>query len=210
MKNLNKFKGTSLLLVIGFLLASCGGGTPATPTTDPNLLFTQVAETVAASIAETAAAMPTSTPIPTQEPTATMIPLPTTDPNAVPTESPVQPGYPTPTVQRYGDAALWTAQSPADGYVVKSGTIFTFHGCMHNIGTTTWDPKYSLKYDSGPNLWPKQTSWPIPQEIKPGEKWCYDLSASAPSTLGLQTTRWWFYNDKTRIYEVYFTYTVIP
>lgn len=201
---INKYKGVSFLLVVGLLLASCGSGTPATPTTDPYLLLTMVAETVTASIAETAAAMPTNTPVPTEAPTSTPIPLPTEDPNTIPTQS----GFPTPTVQRYGDAASWTGQTPTDGYNVKTGEHFTFHGCMNNIGTTTWDPNYSLKYMSGPKL-TKPDSSPIPKTIKPGEKWCYDLSATAPTTLGLQTTRWGFYNKTTFIYEVYFTYTVI-
>ena len=209
MKNINKFKGVPLLMVIGLLLASCGGGTPATPTTDPNLLFTQVAETVAASITETAAAMPTNTTIPTQASTATPIPLPTVNPNATPTQSLIQPGYPTQTVQRYGDVALWNGQSPSDGYIVKANGTFTFHGCMNNVGTTTWNPNYSLNYVSGPNLWPAQAVWPIPDVIKPGEKWCYDMPATAPGTPGAYTTWWYFNNKKNFILDVYFKYTVV-
>jgi len=206
---LNKYKGVLLLLVFGLLIASCGTGTPATPTTDPNLLFTQVAETVSASIDQTSAAIPTNTPVPTQEPTATQIPLPTVDPNAIPTQAPAQSGFPTPTVQRYGDVALWTGQSPSDMFIVKQSSSFTFHGCMNNVGTTTWSPDYVLKYASGPDLWPKQRNWPIPDEIKPGEKSCYDIPAIAPVNPGTYTTWWDFTNKGVMFYQVYFKFIVV-
>ncbi len=210
MKNiLKQYKGIILLLVVEIILSGCGGKSAATPTTDPNMLFTQVAETVMVSITQTAAAIPTETPPPPPTATPTEIPLPTEDIYALPTETPGIPGYPTATVQYYGDAAKWTAQSPVDGVVLKKSSIFTFHGCMHNIGSTSWDTTYRLSYAAGPNMWGSQSSWNVGTIIDPGKKWCFDIPQRAPGSAGDYTTRWYFKTGKgVFIYEVYFHFFV--
>ena len=57
MKKINGF------LILGFaviLLSACSGGANAEPTQDPNVVFTQVAETVMVSMTQTAEAVPTA------------------------------------------------------------------------------------------------------------------------------------------------------
>jgi hypothetical protein len=211
MKNLfRKSRGAILLLITALLLASCAGGAPATPTTDPNAILTEVAETVMVSFTQTAEAMPTSTQtpiLPTSTPelsTPEIVETPTTYPVVI-------PGMPTPTVQRYGDSAWWAAQVPADGTQIKVGTVGVFHGCLINNGTTTWTSAYNLVFTSGWNSWPSRTSWPIGSEILPGKKWCYDMPIVYPGDPGEYMTRWYFKNSRDAvILEVYYHFYVIP
>lgn len=66
-----------LLLVAGsliFVACSSPQGTPAAATLDPNVIYTQAAETVQAGIAQTAAANPTTPPTATIAPTNTIDP----------------------------------------------------------------------------------------------------------------------------------------
>ena len=211
MNNLSKIsKGTILILLSGMLLAACSGGAPATPTTDPNMLFTQVAQTVMVSITQTAAAMPTNTLVPTNTPIPTPIQFPTQDMNAITTTPQVVPGYPTPTVQRYGDAAQWYGQSPADGLTYAPYQQFNFHGCMRNIGTTIWNTSYYLKFISGPNLWGGTVTWPAGGAVKPGGVWCWDFNpGTMPASKGPYKTILYFYTDRNQfMQEAYFSYVV--
>ena len=212
MKNNSKIsKGAILILLSGLLLAACSSGSPATPTTDPNMLFTQVAETVMVSITQTAAAMPTNTPMPTPTSVPTPISFPTQDPNAIPPTPPVIPGVPTPTVQRTGDAAQWYGQSPADGLTYAPNQKVSFHGCMRNIGDRIWNTGFYLAFAGGPNLWGGTTRWPMGSAVQPGGVWCWDfIPGTMPEKKGSYTTWLWFYNDHNQyITNVYFKYTVI-
>jgi hypothetical protein len=210
MKNLfRKFRRAILLLIVALLLVSCAGGAPATPTTDPNTILTQVAQTVMVSFTQTAEAMPTDTPTPISP---TLIPeLPTEMPVEQSSVTPIMPSLPTSTVQRYGDHAWWAAQVPADGTQAKAGSYGYFHGCLINNGTTTWTSDYDLVFASGWNVWPSQTTWPIGDQILPGKKWCFDMNVVYPGDVGEYMTRWYFKNpDHAVILEVYYHFYVIP
>jgi hypothetical protein len=210
MKNLTLItKGAILILLSGMLLASCTSGAPATPTMDPNALFTQVAQTVMVSITQTAAAMPTNTPAPTFTPQPTPIPLPTEDLSLIPT-SQTLPGYPTPTVMRYGNAAQWYGQGPMDALTYTASQKFNFTGCMRNIGTTTWNTSYYLRLVQGPNLWSGANDWKVGAAVKPGGNWCWTwVPGTMPATKGVYTTWFIFYSDKSEnMGYVYFKYTV--
>ena len=74
LKQMKKINGLLILGLAVILLSACSGGANAEPTQDPNVVFTQVAETVMVSMTQTAVAQPTATP----EPTA--LPAPTPDP----------------------------------------------------------------------------------------------------------------------------------
>jgi hypothetical protein len=212
MKNMFKItKGLILILLTGLLLASCTAGAPATPTSDPNALFTQVAQTVMVSINQTAAALPTKTPVPTNTAVSTPIPFPTQDIYAIPPTQPVIPGYPTPTVQRFGDVGLWYGQSPADGLTYAPFQKVSFHGCMRNIGDRIWNTGYYLAFAGGPNLWGGTTRWSMGSAVLPGGVWCWDfIPGTMPENKGSYTTWFWFYSDHNiYISDVYFKYTVI-
>jgi len=212
MKNsTRKFAWACALVANIFVLSACGAAAPSEPTPDPNMVFTQVAETVMVSMTQTAEAQP---PTPTSEPT------PTPKPNKQPTPTvdltlptlatiPTQPLGPTATIQRYGDAAKWNTQSPLDGKVFKVGEEFVFHVCLGNIGSTDWDDKYYLEFVSGNRLWSDTSKFYITDLVKPNGVWCFDLPSVAPYNPGTYITRWYFKNkDGDFILEVYFAYKV--
>jgi hypothetical protein len=211
MKNLKLItKGAILILLSGMLLSSCTAGAPATPTIDPNALFTQVAQTVMVSITQTAAAMPTKTPMPTNTPMPTPMLLPTEDLSLTPTSQPFLPGYPTPTVMRYGDAAQWYGQGPMDSLTYSANQKVNFTGCMRNIGTTTWNTGYYLRLVGGPNLWGTANDWKVGAVVKPGGNWCWTwIPGTMPAAKGVYTTWFYFYSDKNKYMgDVFFKYVV--
>jgi len=211
MKNtmLKKLGLIAALTTAALILGSCGLAKPAEPTTDPNVIFTQVAETVMVSMTQTSQAMP---PTATPEPTATTAPTP--EPTQPPLET--QPAVPTvalgptATVQLYGDAAKWNTQSPLDGKVFKASEEFVFHVCMGNVGSTNWTTSYYLHYIDGANVCYNSKTY-VGELIEPGDKWCFDLNCKAPGTGGAYTTYWFMKDEdgnKVTNGEVYFTYKV--
>lgn len=209
MKKINKkLAWASILVVSVIFLSGCGAAAPTEPTQDPNMVFTQVAETVMVSMTQTAEAMP---PTATPEPTATMAPTQPPAPTADVTQAtiPTQPLGPTATIQLFGDAAKWNTQSPMDGKVFKVGEEFVFHVCIGNIGSTDWDTKYYLQYVSGYQLWNNTTTFKVGDVVEPGNPWCFDLPSVAPHSPGNYITRWYFKNpDGEFLLEVYFSYKV--
>lgn len=192
------------------LLSACSGGANAEPTQDPNVVFTQVAETVMVSMTQTAEAQP---PTATPEPTATQIPTmpPTATVNASAPTATVQTVYTgvTPTTQLFGDVAKWNTQSPVDGTVLEKSQNFAFHVCIGNIGSTDWTTNYYLHYVSGQQLWWDTTKFYIGDTVEPGDKWCFDLPSIAPDKVGEYTTRWYLKNTAGDSFlEVYFHYYV--
>lgn len=189
------------------LLSACGAAAPAEPTMDPNMIFTQVAETVMVSMTQTAVSMP---PTPTPEPTATIAPtippLPTEPPLPLTTPLPIGP---TPTIQRFGDAAKFGTNSPKDGSTFGMGDQFTITVCFDNIGTSEWTNEYYLEWVDGPRLWSNTRYFYVETLTKPGKRWCFTLPSVAPYKTGPQITRWYFKNpDGQKMEEFYFPYTV--
>lgn len=213
-KMLKQSKKINGFLVLGFaviLLSACTGGANAEPTQDPNVVFTQVAETVMVSMTQTAIAQPSATPQPTATSMPTLPPTPTVDPNQPTATAQVsnQPAYPTATTQYYGDAARWNTQTPIDGTVLTRSQNFAFHVCLSNVGATDWTTKYYLQYVSGYQLWSSATKFYIGETVEPGGKWCFDLPSIAPDKVGEYTTRWYLKNNTNESFsEVYFHYYV--
>jgi hypothetical protein len=197
----------SALGLCTMLLAACGKAAPAEPTVDPNMIFTQVAETVMVSMTETAAAMP---PTPTAQPTPTKAPTPIPPPTLVPAPAATpMPLGPTPTVMKFGDSAKWNTQSPIDGKVFKPQEQFQFHVCIGNNGSTDWSNRYFLEWVSGYRLWNNTKTFYVGNLVKPNDKWCFDLPSVAPINPGSYITRWYFKNpDGQFMLEVYFAYKV--
>ena len=204
-------KKTAWFSIIAFsilFLSACGVIGPDEPTQDPNLVFTQVAETVMVSMTQTADAMP---PTPMPEPTAIVAPTQQMEaPTPFPTQALVpQPLGPTPTIQRFGDAAKYNTQDPKDNTTFKASEDFAFHVCLGNIGSTDWDKDYYLEYVSGYKLWENKTKFKITDTVKPSGTWCFDLPSVAPPSPGSYITRWYFKNPKGEaLLEVYFNYKV--
>lgn len=222
MKNMmHKSLGLALVLIAAALvLSACGAAAPAEPTADPNVVFTQVAETVMVSMTQTSEAMP---PTATTAPTVTTAPtqpiVPTVDVNATAAAAAAVPTValaPTATVRRYGDAASYGTQSPMDGKVFSPNEDFVFHVCLDNIGDTDWTTGYYLLYVDGTKSCFDSTTY-VGETVEfddDNPRWCFDLSCRAPEGTGTYTTYWDFRDEDGNqilidgLPGIYFTYKV--
>jgi hypothetical protein len=145
-----KYKRTSLwilvILILTSLLGACKPTAPVEPTLDPDVIFTQAAETVAAQLTRTALSQPTATntalPSPTVTPT---IQLPTatavSDPaNATPEVTSQTGSTPNP-----NKMAFVTDVTIPDGQVIPPGAKFVKTWRIKNTGTTTWTANYRVR-----------------------------------------------------------------
>jgi len=203
---ITKFAGISALVAFGLVLSACGAAAPTEPTQDPNMVFTQVAETVMVSMTQTAQAVPpTAMPEPTITPLPTQDTMPTQDPN-LPTQAPPQMG-PTPTIQKFGDSAAYQSINPKDGTTFKTGDEITITICFKNDGSTDWTTKYYLQYVGGYKLWNNTTTWNVGKKIEPGDKWCFTLPAVTPYSPGDYITYYDMKNPDGQIMaQAYFAY----
>jgi len=144
-----------LIFIVLVLVAACST-TPAEPTIDANLIYTEAAKTVAAQLTNEApptvepsiTPIPTNTPLPTitetlEQPTATDIPQ---EEGAEETEAPV----PTATQNSGGDELIDLASllifHPPDDQIYTPGGVFDAQVGFKNTGPNTWNQYYSMRY----------------------------------------------------------------
>lgn len=182
-------------------IAGCNSAS-TTPTIDANTIYTQAAQTVQVGLTMTQDAMPTATITP--QPTATLpptvaitdTPAVTDTPAGLPTlETTSQPtlSMPTSTVQVAGDHATFLYNVPGDNTVFSPGKEFTLAVGWQNTGTTTWNNGYHLVFLGGKQL-SGITSIPVSKDVKPGQKYEFDIAQTAPKEKGKYITRWKFTN----------------
>jgi hypothetical protein len=154
------FSLSALLLLLA--LTACGGGAAPSPTMDPVLIYTQAAQTVSAQFTLTAAAQPTSTPIPTEAP-PTLAPAPTSAVVAPGGNQPLLLNTPlvlsSPTIALLPQATATGALCNNSAYVadvgVKDGTVlkpgqgFDKGWLLQNTGICDWTLGYYLKWIHG-------------------------------------------------------------
>jgi hypothetical protein len=211
------FSTILISVVIVSLMAACG---PKEPPVDPNLVYTQAAETVAVQMAQTLAAVPTATETPEPSPTpdvptatATTLVIPTFTPNAgaatvaaIPTSTKIVTGG--------GDKAMFAYSSPADGATLAPGEVFQLAIGLQNVGGTTWTQDYKLVYSGGVQISAMTSVSHDPAggdkvTIPPGEKAEFILLATAPTDAGEYKTTYFFYNPAGAfVYEVFFFFKV--
>ncbi len=212
------------MVVVAGLLSSCGGSQQ--PTVDPNMIFTQAAQTVSAQLSATAASLPTSTatPEPSATPTETVAPtatlsLPTvgaagvgTPASGVSVPTSAVPAAPSSSDQggnKAGDSAGYSSQMPADGKTFYPGDSFSLAFTLINTGSTTWGPGYRLKFIGGEQC-STVSSLEVDRAVKPGEKFEFFMAAFAPRGIGKFESYWGFYNPQNiKVYEVYLSAEVI-
>lgn len=217
-RKMTKFLLASSMVAVVFLIAACG---PAQPKEDPNLVYTQAAETVSAQLALTMAAVPpaTETPEPTvtpevPTPTATVLVVPTFTPLAVQSTNVAAAPTATQIVFGGGDKAMFAYSSPADGATFSPGQVFQLAIGLQNTGSTTWSQDYKLVYAGGTQISATTSLSHDPAggdktTIPPGEKAEFIMVATAPMDKGEYKTTWFFKSPAGAfIYEVYFVYKV--
>lgn len=185
----------SVLLAGLTLSAAACSRAETTPTLDAQTVYTQAAQTVQAGLTQTAALLPTSTATNTPLPTSTVTPtLSVSATSAVSPTNTIAPTSPRPTT---ADKAAWISQNPADGTVVTPNQPFNMVWTVKNMGTTTWNTSYQLRYYlSEANLRFGGSDIKFPKEVKPGESVDLSVSMRAPTSAGEYTTIWVLTNDQ--------------
>jgi hypothetical protein len=203
--NIKKIGEIFGLLVILSILAGCAGTQNATPTSDPKLIYTQVALTVQAQITDAVKLTPkvTNSPQPTDVPLPTATkgtPNPTTvgtKGTTVATNAAGTPGTAVPTLAKttapgttstVPDKMLWVSQTVADGTKFKAGDQFTLTWTIQNVGTTTWDATYRLRFFGGVRLGVQDFT--IPQTVKPQGTVKLTVHMTAPDKVGQYNSIW--------------------
>jgi hypothetical protein len=193
------------ILMSPILLTACGPKNPATPTTDPNLVLTSVAQTVVVL----ASAMPSSTASPSVTPalTATPLMLPTSTPfsseisGTVPAVSSTQPA-PAPTSIAGTDKVVMVSDLDVpDGTQIDPGAKFTKKWRLMNTGTSTWTTAYSLVHTSGDQI-KGPASVPMPAEVGPGKIIDVAVDLVAPTKDGKYTSYWKIKNAGGEIFGI--------
>lgn len=184
------------VMAVIFLLTACGTPAPAA-TQDPaliqQLIEQSVALTIAAQNAETLAAVPTNTPLPTQTESAP----PTA---ALPTATPFVIVPPTNTVVAASGGGGVTVKAdyacdiirrrPFDNTIFRPNDSFDIKWTIVNTGTRTWQAGLDLKYFSGPEMTPSNAGPVELPEMKPGDQFTIDFDAITPRDVGFHVMTW--------------------
>ena len=175
MYDFNKKKLLITITLSMFILSACGSAAQT-----QNEIATAVEQTVQAQNSLTkVAALPTWTPAPTLDLTAT----PPTDTTTTPTTAPLV-GAPDCTV-----SARLVSETPPDNVLLRRGENFWKTWSLENTGTCTWDQTYKLVYVSG-DLMGGLISYPLPEMVKPGETKQLSIYLKAPEAEGTTTGYW--------------------
>lgn len=195
-----KFKRTSfwilVMVIMATALGACKPTAPVEPTLDPDVIFTQAAETVAAQLTRTALSQPTAThtalPSPTVTPTI-QLPTETTESdstNATPLVTSESGSTPNPNKMAFvADVTI------PDGQVIPSGAKFVKTWRLKNTGTTTWTANYRVRLWAG-NSFGAPSSFLLAQEVKPNAEVDISIEFTAPSQTGEYISHWILSDDK--------------
>lgn len=201
------------ILTIPMILLGCNAKAPASPTTNPNLIYTAAAQTADARLTQIYLSTPSATAV-TPSPTfdfvqtvaaqtasalltqsATLTP----SPQATTSSTPVPPGP-------SGDKATFVADvTIPDHTVLAPGTAFVKTWKLQNSGTTTWTTSYTLDFISGEQMG-TVTSVHISQSVSPGTQIEVSVDMVAPTTAGSYQGYWkmknasgQFFNDSVYV-----------
>jgi hypothetical protein len=196
------------LLLIGLLLASCGGQVPAgEPTPDIEATVAAGAQTMAVSLFQTlTAAAPSATT--TASPTVTVTAGPSSTPLALPSAfasatqgviffasaTPTGTFYtptPNPSTLSYGcnNLRLIRSYTEPEG-PFKPGQEFTQKWQVANTGTCDWLYLYNLQFVSGERM--GGNGGRLSNKIEPGKWTTLEVQLDAPNSAGTYTANWRF------------------
>jgi hypothetical protein len=202
-----------VILFIPVIILGCSSQAPASPTTNPDLIYTAAAQTADARLTQIFQSTPSATPV-TPSPTFNFVQtmaagtasalltqsatlMPTSPTMAAPTQSPPGPN---------GDRAVFVADvTIPDGTVLAPKAAFTKTWKLQNAGTTTWTTSYSLEFVSGEQMG-TVTSVNLSQSVSPGAQINVSVDMVAPASSGSYQSYWklknasgQFFNDSVYV-----------
>jgi hypothetical protein len=187
------------ILTIPMVLLGCSSKAPASPTTNPDLIYTAAAQTADVRLTQIFRSTPSATPI-TPTPTVdavqtiaaqTLSALLTQAAGLTPTSQGTATGTPIPTgAGSSADLVIFVADvTIPDGTVIAPGAAFTKVWRLQNAGTSTWTTSYSLAFISGEQMG-TITSVPLDQSVPPGQQIDVSVNLVAPTNLGSYQGNW--------------------
>ena len=193
-----------LSILIFVALAGCGGNSPAA-TEDPNLVYTQIWQTVEFAQTQTALVItPTATPTNTPEASPTLeitiTPLISSTPNvSLATNTPlVRNTQPAPGSQPCDNGILVEDVTYPDGTEVNPGEVIIKTWRFENTGPCDWDSDYNLVFGwqtEGAN-WQNTSPVPFGSIVEAGETIDLSVTLTAPTTSGGYGAWFRLQNDK--------------
>lgn len=201
------------IAAIPVVLLGCGSKAPASPTTNPNVIYTAAAQTADARLTQIFQLTPSATPV-TPSPTFNFVQTmaaqtaaallteaaaQTPSPQVTPSPTTAPPGT-------SGDKAAFVVDvTIPDGTVIAPGASFTKTWKLQNAGTTTWTTKYSLAFVSGEQM-SDTASVSLSQSVGPGAQIDVSVDMVAPTKTGSYQGYWkiknasgQFFNDSVYV-----------
>ncbi len=211
---------TLAFLTLPIILMGCGSKEPATPTMNPDLIYTAAAQTADARLTQIFQSTPSATPVP---PTPTFDPTQTAAAQTAsamltqmaamtltPQGTPINTAIPTIPAGPSGDRSTYVSDvTIPDGTVLAPVAAFVKTWKLQNIGTTTWTTSYTLVFISGDQMG-TVASVPLTQSVAPGQQVDVSVNMVAPSTAGKYQGYWKMKNASGQLFNdsVYVLITV--
>jgi hypothetical protein len=175
-------RNLSILMVIILILAACNLPSNATPTEDPNAVFTAAALTVQAQLTQSA---PFKTPtLPLPAPTNTSVSFPTLPASPLPPAATATPAC--------DQAAFVKDVNIPDGSQITPGGAFTKTWRLKNAGVCTWSG-YTLVFNKGESM--GSTSPQTIGTVLPGQEVDLSVNFTAPLAAGSYRSYWQIRNS---------------
>jgi hypothetical protein len=195
---------TSLIVILTISLSACGPSatpTPA-PTADVNAIYTQAAATIVGGITQTAAAMPSSTPVP---------PSATPESSATPTAASLTTVAPTPApANLIGSTATPVPVDPSTAFGCYNATFmahvtlpyappynpgdhFIKTWRVKNTGSCDWPRGFKIMFISGDRFGANTIE--IGQKVITGAVTEISLNMTAPRLTGVVSSNWQLATD---------------
>jgi hypothetical protein len=193
-----KAKTISIIVCFVILVTACSKVTE-TSTPDDDLLATQAVATFQSQLTLTQSVI--------------IVPSATNTPEIVKTEMPaltLTPAIPSSTiVTSTGDKAEYISQNPLDGAELGVNQRFDIIFIVKNVGETTWQPDYQLRYHSG-RAFAEVYFISFKKEVKPGEEIQLIMDAIAPPDPATYKTNWKLTNSEgVNFYDLSLTIKVV-
>jgi len=201
---------TLVFLLIPILLMGCGSREPATPTANPDLIYTAAAQTADVRLTQIYQSTPSATPVtptPTFDPTQTAA---AQTASAILTQSAMVSITPQGTATQMvptapsnpqGDRSVYVSDvTIPDGSVIAPGAAFVKTWKLQNAGTTTWTTSYSLVFISGDQMG-TIASVPLTQSVAPGQQVDVSVNMVAPTNQGTYQGYWKLKNGTGQLFN---------